>query len=86
MVAATTPPGWDDPIPDIEACSVCGADLEWTDCWECHGEGEFDWYADNPNEYGPDDVETCGTCNGAGGYLECPVVDSSPAHRRARTA
>jgi hypothetical protein len=28
---------YDGPAP----CPVCGADMEWTDCWLCWGRGGF---------------------------------------------
>lgn len=85
MTDVANPAGWDDPILDVEVCSACGAEMVWTDCWECHGEGGFDLYEEDPFYYDAGDTEPCGTCNGSGGYLECAAVDS-PAHGRAAVA
>lgn len=59
-------------------CEVCGADLENEDCWHCHGEGSFDLYEDNPNEYAPGDVEPCCECGGTGQLWCCPDAKSHP--------
>lgn len=82
---SATPAGWDDPVYDVEVCSICGCDMQWVDCWECHGEGAFDYHEMSPIEYGPADIERCETCQGKGGYLECEAIDSA-AHYQAAQA
>lgn len=64
--------------PEAETCKVCGADMEFTDCWQCGGEG----YGDDFHDCGEDcccclDPEPgeCPECNGAGGWLECPNAE-----------
>lgn len=61
-------------------CAVCGAELEWTDCWHCLGDEAFhDCGEDTCCCADPDDDlnEQCQECNGQGGYLECPCLPHS---------
>jgi hypothetical protein len=65
-------------------CPECGADLEWADCWQCHGEGGW-------HDCGEDcccclDKETidveCDICEGEGGYLQCDSLPHSEEQMR----
>ena len=61
-----------DDAPDQDRyCAICGGYMDWIDCWQCGGEGEFDMYEDDPMWYEPGDFEDCDVCRGAGGYWEC---------------
>ena len=62
-------------------CEYCGAELDWTDCWSCHGQGFFDLYEMYPLEYEPGETDVCTECNGEGGYLECPNVPHKEANK-----
>lgn len=56
-------------------CPHCEYELEWQDCDQCGGEGEFDWETlqfDDTLWYQPDDTEECAQCSGAGGWHWCP--------------
>jgi len=66
---------WHEEESEPATCKVCGCELEWIDCCECAGEGEFDEYDDDPINYGPGEEYTdCQLCRGHGGWLECPNV------------
>jgi hypothetical protein len=57
---------------DREWCAVCGSDMAWEQCWQCHGEGGFhDCGEDCCPCLEPDLNETCEECGGRGGYLVC---------------
>lgn len=47
-------------------CARCGSSAGWIVCENCGGQGEYDTYDD---EF--DDVETCHTCRGKGGWNQC---------------
>ncbi len=54
-----------------DQCKICGADMEWSDCWRCSGEGACD-------DGGEDAADpTCFECKGEGGYLECSALPHS---------
>lgn len=53
-------------------CKLCGAILEWEDCWNNCDEGYFDMYEEDPEWYDYGDVEKCAECHGKGGYWVCP--------------
>lgn len=61
---------------DYEYCPICGAVLEWEDCWNGCDDGYFDGYEDDPLWYDPGDLIVCSVCGGRGGYLACPDVES----------
>lgn len=67
--------------PDEEHyCKICGADMEWVDCWECGGEGGFDEYDFDPINVSPlEEIHICQICHGEGGYLQCSALPHSPA-------
>lgn len=56
--------------PQPKTCTVCGAELEWVDCWKCFGEGGIDETDIDPLE--GDEFSMCDEFHGEGGYLECP--------------
>lgn len=58
-------------------CEVCGADLEWTECWQCLGDGGFDLYEEDPLVYAPGQTESCDECVGKGGWMACPMTHES---------
>lgn len=63
-----------EPIQISTPCPICGAEMAWIECFECGGEGEFDWETlqdEDPLWYGPDDTEQCNACSGKGGWWEC---------------
>ena len=65
-----------------ETCGLCGAELEWADCWQCGGAGGFtgdELMEDDPLWYTPSDFETCDICDGDGGYLVCPNFENHKA-------
>lgn len=67
--------------PDIEdpTCPVCGETLDWTDCYELDcDDGVVDLYEEDAIYYEPGETEACHTCNGAGGWLECPNAENHP--------
>ena len=60
--------------PSGPYCAACGAELDWEDCDQCGGEGEFDWETlqfDDPLWYDEDSVELCSQCAGKGGWWVC---------------
>lgn len=53
-------------------CTVCGGYMDWADCWQCGGDGEFDLYDEDPINFSPgEEYERCNECEGKGGYWEC---------------
>jgi hypothetical protein len=78
IVAGRYWPDYDEPdrFEEPDACPVCGDELEWTDCWSCGGEGEFDGYEEDPLWYDEGDMIPCPECNGAGGWRECPNAEN----------
>lgn len=60
---------------DGARCGVCGAEMDWEECWDCHGHGGW-WPAreNDSRKYAPDDWERCQTCQGDGGYWACPAA------------
>ena len=52
-------------------CPECGGYALHFRCWDCGGDGEFDLYEDNPNEYEPGEVDLCDTCEGKGHWFVC---------------
>ncbi len=65
----------------VETCKICGAELEWVDCWNGCDDGFFDGYEEDPLWYDPGDLIPCSACRGNGGYLECPNL---PHENQAR--
>ena len=66
---------------EIEACTVCGCDLEWADCWSCVGDGGYhDCGEDCCCCANPDDDLNCAcdVCDGRGGWPLCPLANSHP--------
>lgn len=68
-------PGLDAPAEDdytARHCTICGSFMDWVDCWQCGGDGEFDLYDEDPINYAPGaEYEPCDACKGKGGYYEC---------------
>ena len=59
-----------------EFCSMCGTQLEWVQCYECGGEGDFDANDEDPVNFAPgEEYETCQLCRGRGGWLDCPASE-----------
>lgn len=62
-------------------CAICGDSLEWQDCYQCGGQGLFDWedlQEIDPLWYQPGDTEACEQCAGRGGWWMpclCPHAD-----------
>lgn len=56
-------------------CTVCGAPMEWQDCWNGCDDGYFDLYDEDPLWYDEDDVQACDICDGKGGYWVCPDAE-----------
>ena len=56
-------------------CPQCGGYALHYRCSMCGGEGEFNLFDDNPNEYEPGDVETCEVCKGDGEWTICSECD-----------
>lgn len=57
-------------------CDICGAELEWTECYNGCDEGYFDEHNYDPVNYAPREAFTkCEVCKGEGGYLQCPFID-----------
>ena len=78
----TVPDDEDD--DEEEWCLICGGPMEWVNCYNCFGEGEFDLYDMNPNEYEPGDIDRCEICQGKGGYLECIHLPHKEKENQAR--
>ena len=53
-------------------CSECEGRLEWAECEQCGGEGEYDCYEEDPLWYDEGDTKPCAQCGGAGGWYWCP--------------
>lgn len=67
-------PAMEYPDEREQYCSVCGAYMEWVDCWNCDGKGGRDGddlMEEDPLWYDEDDWEDCDVCRGRGGYWEC---------------
>jgi hypothetical protein len=52
-------------------CARCGSSVDFEECSDCGGEGTHDFAEDDPIQYGPSDVQPCGTCEGSGGWWMC---------------
>lgn len=54
-------------------CARCGSDdVGIESCWACDGDGEYDLHDEDPVNYAEgEEYETCGICEGQGGYLIC---------------
>lgn len=52
-------------------CARCGSSMDWTECWDCGGDGAHDLYDVDPLWYDRDATERCATCEGAGGWWTC---------------
>ncbi len=59
---------------DDRECLKCGhSPTHFRECSECHGEGGFDCYDDDPINFSPgEETELCDTCNGSGIEWWCP--------------
>lgn len=67
--------------PDYaRTCTICGCEMDWQQCWQCHGEGGFhDCGEDCCACIDPDDLnESCDVCDGEGGCLCCPNASNHP--------
>ena len=61
-------------------CGVCHGDLEWVFCPDCDGDGVIDEHEDDPLNYAPGECyRDCLTCEGMGGWLECPNAENHKA-------
>lgn len=69
----------DETSDEPECCPICGAQLEWVDCWMGCDEGYFDEYETDPINNDPGDMSPCSACHGEGGYLECPDAEHHAA-------
>lgn len=77
-----------NPIEEYESyvgyqtCPICGAPMEWEDCYMGCDEGIFTYedylQYEDPLWYDPDDFEVCDACKGRGGYLICPNAKNHP--------
>lgn len=62
---------------DRDYCPICGSEMEYVDCWNCHGEGGFHNCGEDcccclhPES---DLNEACGECDGEGGYRQCMAL------------
>lgn len=56
-------------------CSECEGGLEWVECEQCGGEGEYECYDDDPEYYNEDDTKPCAQCGGVGGWYWCPECE-----------
>lgn len=63
-------------------CATCGGMALHYRCHECGGEGEFDMYEDNPNEYEPGETEECDTCLGKGSWTVCQNPNCPTRNRK----
>jgi hypothetical protein len=63
-------------------CPECGADLEWADCWQCHGEGGWhDCGEDCCPCLDKEEIDTlCDECDGEGGHFWCPNKECKFTH------
>lgn len=71
-----------EPLPSPHICPYCQYDEEWRECWQCGGAGQTEpgeLYEEDPMWYGPEDVEQCHECDGAGGWWQCPNA-GQPGH------
>lgn len=59
---------------DDRECLKCGhSPTHSRSCLECHGEGGFDCYDDDPINFSPgEEFETCEVCHGSGIEWWCP--------------
>lgn len=60
-----------------EVCAKCGGDVEWTDCWNCGGNGidGHECGEDTCCCLDPEDNVRCNTCEGKGSWATCPGCD-----------
>lgn len=58
--------------PIMPACSTCEVRCEWRVCFDCDGTGGVDL------DTGTTDEQECDTCDGRGGWEQCPQHHSSP--------
>ena len=72
-------------LDEPAGCEVCGADLEWIECWQCLGDGGFDLYEEDPIFYAPGDRESCDECGGQGGWLGCTMKHDSASCRETES-
>jgi DnaJ-class molecular chaperone len=56
---------------DEAVCSACGCERDWTECPACGGDGAVSRYDEDPLWYHEDDLFTCETCQGRGGWPVC---------------
>lgn len=65
----------EDPEEIYSDCQKCGSYMIWEDCYNCGGEGSFEYEDDlqfeDPLWYSPGDIESCDICNGKGGWALC---------------
>lgn len=62
---------------DEPTCPICGASMEWVDCWSMCEDGFVDEYEEDPINCDPGDTRPCGECNGQGGGMECTALPHS---------
>lgn len=62
-----------EPFDDTcDRCGCCGT--YWVDCWNCGGDGGFNWeelQLQDPIFYSPGDFRQCAHCGGDGGRFQC---------------
>lgn len=70
---------------DFPACPICGAELEWVDCYEIDCDDGF--YHDCGEDCcccaEPEPDTHCETCRGAGGWWECTALPHTEAQMAA---
>lgn len=60
-----------DNYEEVACCSTCEQELEWVECEQCGGAGDYDAYELDPLWYDEDDTEPCTQCGGSGGWHWC---------------
>ena len=68
-------------------CEHCGDEMDWEDCDQCGGEGEFGWETlqfEDPLWYSEDDIEMCEQCEGMGGWWLCRNTTCVPVEETSR--
>lgn len=78
-------PGDDGFTPSY--CPVCGADMEWVDCWYGCDEGYFhDCGEDCCCCLEPEPNQPCPECHGVGRHLECSALPHTDEQLREHDA
>ena len=72
---------------ELACCPICHAEMEWVECWQCHGNGGFHDCGEDccPCLDKEEITVDCDECDGEGGYLACasmPHTDEQMAAYR----